>query len=213
MAEQEKGLVEEIMADARRRADRIRQRAEREAGQITAEAQKSAQDERERVLEAARAPVQREREVMHARIEQEVVELRHRLRHQMVEHVRSQAREKLAQLAGTEEHRRAVVKLAVLAIRAMSGRKFRLVLRPDERDRWGSELAVQVQSAVRQQSSRQVEVEIAEETTDAPGGLLVIGAGGHEVADQTFDGRLGRLWDQMRIEIGLNLPDVSGTGE
>lgn len=211
MAEQEQALVQEIMADARRRAERIRHRAERDAEQITGQAEKEAQAERDRVLEAARRRVAREQEVMHARIEHELVELRLRVRHEMVEHVRSEAEDRLAELARTEEHRPVLVRLALLAIQAMTGGEFRLMLRPEDRDRWHEGLAAEIQEAAGAELGREVRVQVAQDTIPALGGLVVTGANGHESADQTFDARLRRLWDQIRTQVALSLPDISGT--
>ncbi|MHC4787874.1 MAG: V-type ATP synthase subunit E family protein, partial [Planctomycetota bacterium] len=133
MSHEEQTLIEEIKADARRRAQRAKQRAEREARGIIAKAEEEALRERERAMEEAARAMAHEREVNAARIEQEVGRLRLQVRQDVLEHVRQEAGRRLAELADGPEHGRALRKLAVAAIGAMSGERFQLALRTDER--------------------------------------------------------------------------------
>ncbi|MHC5034929.1 MAG: V-type ATP synthase subunit E family protein [Planctomycetota bacterium] len=137
MTEQEQALAQEIMADARRRADRLRQRAEREAQRIVAEAGEETQSARESALAAARRHVAHERAVSEARTAQEMARLRLELRQEAIDGVRSEVTRRLAALAAGPEHKEVLKGLALLAIEAMSGERFRLVLRQEDRDAWG----------------------------------------------------------------------------
>jgi len=210
MREQEEPIAGEIMADAQRRADRTRQRAEREASRILEQARREAAREREGILQEARARLEHQKQVLRARMELELQAMRQRRRGEAVERVRQLARQKLAELADSDEHRRALVELALLAIARMSGDEFTLILRQEDRDRWGRELPGELAAAARERLGRQVSIQISDETVHALGGLIVSGAGGRQVADQTFDARLERLWDELRAHVA---PLVLGDSE
>ena len=206
MADQERALAEEILADAKRRAERIRQRSEREAQSILRQAAQEGEDARCKAEEVARARAEREKAVNEARIEQELAGLRLAAQQGLLERVRAEARRRLAALPEGEGYRDVLVETGVAAVEAMEGTRFELVLRPSDREKWGDGLPADVRTAVRRSAGRDVEVVLAEDTTDAAGGLLVRGAGGHQVADQTFEARLGRLWDDLREEVVRRIP-------
>lgn len=213
MSDEEQALGQEIISDAERRAGRVRARAEREAEKIVAEARKEAEAAREQALGIAARRGKHEQEVSSGRVQQELARLRLQVCQEMVDSVRAEAERQLGQLADGPEHRDVLKTLALRAIGAMSGDRFELVLRPQDRDRWGEALAEDVRAAASGQLGRDVEVELSQETLTAIGGLVVRGADGHELADQTFEARLGRLWDRIRAEVAAVLPDVSGSGE
>ncbi len=213
MADQEQALGDEILADARRRADRIGQRAERDAEKVKRDADRQAESQRNRILEAARRRAAHEAEVMQGRIQQELLAFQQRARDGVLGRVRSDAEKRLADLAQTDEHRNALKRLALLAIQGMAGETFELALRPQDRERWGEDLPGEVEALVRDQCGRQVHVGLGEDAAEADGGLVMKGAGGHELADQTFGARFHRLWDQMRGHIAPLLVDVPTTEE
>ncbi len=213
MSHQEEALTQEIIADARRRADRIKQRAERDARKVMDEARKAAQAEREGLLQVAARRAEHERQVSRGRLEQDLARLRLQVRQDLVQRVRAEAERRLAELAAGADHREVLVKLALLAVEAMSGERFELVLCPRDRQRWGEELAAEVRDAVQGRLGRDARVELSEETLSSAGGLVVRGADGHEVADQSFEARLDRLWERICIEVAAMLPDLPGTDE
>jgi vacuolar-type H+-ATPase subunit E/Vma4 len=210
MSDEEDALAREIAADARKRAERTRRRAEREAEELIAEAERYAEDERERALAEAERRIEHERELNEARIAQEIARLRVRLRQQMLQRVRDEAEERLAELADGPEHHDSLVQLAVLAIAAMGGSHFRLAMRAADRNDGGDALAAEVCEAARRELGRAVAAEPAERDLEAIGGLMAESADGHEVADQTYDARLERLWDEIRRRIAGMLPDMNG---
>jgi V/A-type H+-transporting ATPase subunit E len=183
MTEQEQALAQEILADARRRADRLKQRAEREAQRIIAEAGKETQTARELALAAARRHVAHERAVSEARTAQEMARLRLELRQEAIDGVRTEVSRRLAALAVGPEHKEVLKGLALLAIEAMSGERFRLVLRREDGDTWGPELAAEVCAAAERELARRIQVDLSENTLTGMGGLVVEGADGREWTD------------------------------
>jgi vacuolar-type H+-ATPase subunit E/Vma4 len=208
MSDEEKALEEEIMADARRRAERIRRRAEREADDLRQRAREQAEQQRERIQRQARQRAEEQQQRLRARIQQDLAALRRNARHRILEDLRERAREKLAQLPRQDGYREVLTRLALGALERMDGDTFELVLRDEDRKGIGSELLDRIGAAARDELDRDVKVRLSDEPLSAAGGLALRGADGRQVADQTFEARLDRLWGQMRGELMEMLPDL-----
>jgi V/A-type H+-transporting ATPase subunit E len=208
MDDQEQTLASQIIEDARKCAERIKQRAEAEARTVTAEAAQSVTAARDGALQEAKARAARRERVNRALIQQEVRRLRLQRRQEILERARAETERRLAELAAGPAYRGSLKNLALRAIQAMSGSRFQLVLRPEDRQACGEWLLAEVRADAREKLGRDVELALADETLEASGGLIVKGADGHEAADQTFEARLRRLWDQVRAEIAGMLPDA-----
>lgn len=213
MGNEEDALAREIVADARKRAERARRRAEREAEELIAEAERNAEAERKRALADAERRIEHERELNEARTAQQIARLRLRLRQQMLQRVRAEAERRLAGLADGAAHRDSLVRLAVFAVAAMGGGRFRLALRAADRNNGGEALAADVCEAARRELGRAIAAEPTERELEAIGGLTVESADGHEMADQTYEARLERLWDEIRRRLAAMLPDMNGPGQ
>ncbi len=208
MSDEGKGLEQEILSDARRRADRALQHAKREADRIIGEAQEVARQEHEKLMEGVRHRIAREERMQEARLDQELHRLRRQAFEEVVARVRAQADSELGELADSEDGRAMLVRLAASAVAPMRGHSFTLVLRPDDRERWGDRLAEDVRSTVASELDRQVSVQVADEELTARGGLLVRGDGTRELVDQTFEARMGRLWEDIRGQVADMLSHV-----
>jgi vacuolar-type H+-ATPase subunit E/Vma4 len=206
----EDALTREILSDAEKRADRARRKAERDAAAIRRDAEREVAHARSRAVEAAREAIAHSEEIAGARIEQEMARLRLIAQEAVIDAVRDGAEAYLRELASRDEHRAVISELALDAIGKMSGHRFELVLRGTDRERWGEGVAAEVATAAGNRFRRAVQVRLAEDTIEAAGGLVVRGADGHEVADQTFETRLERLWPQIRSEIAEMLPHIAG---
>jgi vacuolar-type H+-ATPase subunit E/Vma4 len=210
MDEHEQTLEQEILTDARRRADRALNRAQRQAEQLKATAHKAADKERDGIIDAAEAEADRREKVHDARIAQEIVAMQHRAVEDGIEAARALARRQLTSLAGSEGSLESLVRLAVLAIDSMKGEQFRLTVSAADAGRWGGQLAEQVRAAVADELGREVSIDVADGDPDCTGGLVVTGSAGREVADQTFQARLDRLWSDVREDVAKML---AGTWE
>ncbi len=205
---EEEALEEEIMADARRRAERIRRRAEREADDIRQQAREQAEQQRERIQRQARQRAEEQQQRLRARIQQDLAALRRNARHQILEDLRERAREKLAQLPRQDGYEEVLTRLALSALERMDGDAFELAPREQDRSGIGAKLTERIAAVARDELDREVEIRISDEPLSATGGLALRGADGRQVADQTFEARLDRLWGQMRGELMEMLPDL-----
>ena len=208
VSDQEQNLEKEILADARRRAERLSQHAKRDSEAFVQEARTFAEQERERLMQAVRQRAEREQTMQEARLDQEVQRLRRGAFQDVLNSVRAEAEKELAAMAAGQDGRQLLVRLAVSAIGAMRGERFALTLRREDRQRWGAALAEEVRSAVQRQLGSQVSVTIADGEVTASGGLIVRGEGTRELVDQTFEARMARLWDDIRGQVAGMLDHV-----
>ncbi len=206
MSDEEHALEQEITADARRRAERIKGRAEREADQIRDRAQAEAERRTERILQQARARAEKEAHRAEARIELTRESVRLRALQDILTELEDRARQELGELPNRDDYGAVLRELALAAIEAMTGDSFKLALGEANRERWGDGLAEELVDLARERLGRDVEVTLSEENADSRGGLIVRSADGRQVADQRFDARLERMWDELRQELMARLP-------
>lgn len=207
MGESADALIEEILSDARKQAERKKRKAERKAEKIKSDAEDEAEAERERILEDARKKGSNEQRRIEALIPQERKSIQSRAVEGLLEHARRTGMERLRELVDSDEYRDILCRLAVEAIDQMSGDSFTLFLTDDDRKRLGEELAGEVAQAAREKLDREVEVRTSDEPIRATGGLQVTGADGHEMCDETFEARLERLWPRLRQKVAKQLTD------
>ena len=198
---QEQTLAQEITADAQRRADRATQRAEREKRKILDDAARAVAADREATLADAKERAEREQRLLDARIEQAVQNLRRTALQSILDRVRRDAEAKLAELAASEDGCQALLRLAILAIRDMTGRRFELLLAARDRERWGTDLTAKLARAAHDELERDVEITLGRQSVETAGGLVVRSRDGRQIADQTFEARLDRLWDEICGEL------------
>jgi len=189
-------LIDEILADARKQAERAVKRAERDTGRLLDEARAAADAETASALAEAEEQVEQTRRTAAARIEQELVALHRRSRWQALDAVRSEAESALAALAESPDYPALLTRLATVALADMTGDAFEILLRPEDKQRFGAELPERIAEA----APRRVVVTLAADTLDATGGLVIRSADGCQSADQTFEVRLRRLWPDLRHE-------------
>jgi len=111
-------LSEEILADARRQAERVINRARAEAEHILAAARAEAQAETERSLASARARGARRAQMILASTELEVARRKLAARQEILDAALAAARDQLLALTGAD-YRRVIVALAAEAIRGL----------------------------------------------------------------------------------------------
>jgi len=199
-------LREEILADARRQAERTVRRAEREAEDALQEARKEADADRASRRDAARREAERRRNLVLAAIPVEEARMRAQRTEEVLEAIRDEARLRLAERgpsgAGGEEYRRTLVRLAAEAVSNMAGERFVLELGAEDLKAVGNGLADDVRKAVGRQGLR---IAVAPEPADIETGVLVRDADGRQVVDNSLAARLERLWPALRLAIGARL--------
>ena len=202
-------LREEILADARRQAERTVRRAERDAGDALAQARKEAGADRASRLDAARREAERRRNLILAAVPVEEARMRARRTEEVLDAIRDEASRRLTERgpsgAGGEEYRRTLVRLAAEAVSNMAGERFVLELGAEDLKVVGNGLADDVRRAVERQG---LQIAVAPEPADIEAGIIVRDDDGRQVVDNRLAARLGRLWPALRLAIGARLvPD------
>jgi len=205
MSEQTGTLEQQILEDARRQADPILRRARRQADEIVRRAEQEAATRRQETLGRAGRRAEAEAQRILARAALEAENLKRQIRESVLQQVRDRAVAALGAMTQAPHYPQMLLSLALAALKAMSGRRFELLMRHQDRQAHGETLARLLRERAAAELGRQVIVIVSQETVPAAGGLLVRRADGRQLCDQTFEARLGRLWDQLRAEIGAQL--------
>ncbi|MFO8014060.1 MAG: V-type ATP synthase subunit E [Phycisphaerae bacterium] len=199
-ADPQQVLTDEILADARRQADRLRRRAERDAKATIDKAEREAETDRSERLDKARAEADRRRRLTLASVPVEEGRMRAARIEEVLEDIRTAARERLLAREGYE-YRAALVRLAAEALAAMEGRTFVLELSGADRDALGPDVA----AAVRDRDGREgLDVALAAEPADIAGGVIVRDAEGRQRWDNSLAARLARLWWALRRRVAAD---------
>ncbi len=219
MSESTEALEEQILEDARRRAEPITKRARRQAEEIVRRAERDAEGRREEIRQRAFRRAEAEAQRIRARTELEAENIGRRATEEVLLRARQCAVEALRGMARSKDYPEMLLRLALAATEAMSGRRFELVMRGEDREAHGEIVARALRNRVASELGRQVIVTLADERISAAGGLVVRRADGRQLCEQTFEARLERLWDQLRVEVARALfgdatqaPDESGIG-
>ncbi|HUX00104.1 MAG TPA: V-type ATP synthase subunit E family protein [Phycisphaerae bacterium] len=194
-------LRDEILADARRQAERAVRRAERDAQESLAQARKQADADRAGRLDAARRETERRRNLLLASVPVEEARMRADRLEETLRSVHDEARRRLADRAGDEYHR-TLVRLAAEAVAQMAGERFVLALGAEDLKAFGKGLADEVRRAVGRDG---LEVSVADEPAKVEAGVLVRDAEGRQVWDSSLAARLERLWPALRLVVGARL--------
>jgi len=193
-------LGEEILGDARKRADRAVRNAEREAKEGLTEARHKAEAAAGEILEAARVRGERRARVELASL---VVD-RRRMELEAKEEVIEAIFEAAIEAAGNPERRRAAIaRLAQAAAEQTSGG--RLVVRVGERD--AGTLDEGFIADLNARAKGGWTFTRGGNGGRASGGVIVETADGREVFDNTFEARARRLHEAIRAELGKRLWD------
>jgi len=206
-----KALADEILADARRQAERAQKKARREAGKTEAEAQEKAAAERETVLAEAKERAQHQREMILRTVLQETNKRRLAAQEVLIGEVMDEARQQVLALSD-EEFARVLVNLAASALGAMPDDEVRVQVSASGRAIDFSRLADDMARAVEEKAGRRVTLHL-ESADDLAPGIVVYSMDGRRTWDNTLDARITRLSPTLRREMAPVLfPEEKDTG-
>jgi len=183
------GLKREILEMARRECAEIISAAEAEAGKILADAEAGAEETWRGISAAALAEAGRRREALLASVPREAGLMRLARQEAVLDSIKAEA----LRLLPAENKPAALAALAAQAIGRMEGREFVVSLVPA--DMGG---AAGLASEIERLCGRQGLILTIEESSVFRGGVLVRDREGRQSWDNSFDGRLARLWPELR---------------
>ena len=194
-------LADQILEEARSKAEPILRRARRKAEEAERRAREEAEERRDQILRRARDKAAAEEQRVRARAELEALNIRRSAREEIFNQVRAGAMEKLRELPADETYPQALLQLAFNGLRAMSGRRFELLMRGEDRNRFGERLVKELRDRAADELGRQLTVNVADEQIQAAGGLVVQREDGRQLCDQTFEALLERVWPELREQV------------
>ena len=200
-------LRDEILADARRQADRMLRRARDEAAAVLAKAKAETDKEQAERLDAARKEAARRSELVLATVPVEVARRRAAQLETILQSIHDQAREQLLKREGFD-YRETVTALAARAIARMEGNRF--VVEVSQADR--AALGEGWLEEVRRRAGRPDLVLAPASAAGNEPGVVVRDAEGRQVCDDRLLARLARLWPAMRREVAVRAGLVPGSG-
>ena len=195
-----KVLADEILDDARRKADRASKKAERRAKRILRDAQKKADQATAVALAAAEGRAGRQAASILATIEQDIRRDLLDQREAAIATILDAAMQRVASREGTD-YPAALTTLAAEAVGAMATDA--VVLHLAEADR--AIATAEWLDALRQRVGRPVAIEVADEAAPIQGGLIVRSADGRLLYDNSFAARLVRLRPALRRQIAARV--------
>lgn len=193
----ERVLGDEVLADARRRAERIRRRGRRDAERIRRQAEKEAQRVAEEILSEAHRRAEHSARMILATLDVEVHKATLNLKEEIVQACLEAAWRKLLR-KDDYDYPAVVTRLAVSALARMPGREFILQVSNEDRDRLPEDLPRRIEEAVQREHHREVKVRLAAEPGRFAGGCVVLSADGRLRYDNSFEARRRRLQQQLR---------------
>jgi vacuolar-type H+-ATPase subunit E/Vma4 len=201
-------LFEQILAEGRRRAERIREEARNEGEAILTKAEAEAESSRRRALDTARAEAARRRERVLAGVPIEVARIRAARVEALLESLRERARRELSARRGFD-YREAIISLAAEALRRMAGDNFVLSLAVGYEADLGKGLAEEV---LRRAERADVTITVADDPSITGGGLVLRDLEGRQAWDDRLTVRLDRLWPALRLQVATRtgLLDAEG---
>ena len=189
----------EIIADAKRHADRALGHAQRQSEELRNKGRAQVEQETRDRLEAARRQADSRRELILAGVAIEAARRRSARIESTLGGVLDEARQRLLAHQGFD-YRDALARLAAEAVSRMAGTNFVLQLSEADRAALGDGLAEGVRRRVGREG---IQVTVAAEAAKIDGGVIVRDAEGRQVWDNSLRARLDRFWPILRREIGV----------
>ena len=191
-------LRQEIIADARRQAERLLRRARQEAETFAAQAEQEATGHRDQALKQARQTAARQTALILARIPVARARLRAAHIERLLASVRAAA---AARLAPTEHplSREALLALIAEPVGAMAGETFAVRLSQADRLTLTDTFADEIR---RRTGKPGLELRLAEEPLpDTETGPVLSDPAGRQIWDNRLPARLARLWPGLRRQV------------
>jgi vacuolar-type H+-ATPase subunit E/Vma4 len=205
-------LTDEIIADAKRQADRVVSHARQETRDAAAKGKADAEKEHQKAQADAKAEADRRRDLILATVPIEVARKLAARIESLLTAIRDEAAGRLASHQGVD-YRGAVAALAAEAISHMQGDRFLLQVAEADRQALGGDFAEEVRRRLGREG---VQVTQAPEPAKIAAGVVVRDVDGRQLWDNSLESRLERFWPLLRREIGVRTSlataavDVSG---
>lgn len=192
-------LAEEIVEDARKRAERTIARTQAEVEKIVAQARADAEAQAKKIRTEAEQRARRKAEMIVRMVDQEVARRKLRAREAVVQQVLDEAKKRLDAMSG-DEYKRSLIQLAAAAMREMPCEEFLVHVSTQAEDHIAPAWLVAEMGKALSEHGRKALIQV-ELRADLPKGVVVKSVDGRLQWDNTFDTRLKRLRAGLRRRI------------
>ena len=193
-------LSAEILARARREAEEVRQAARAKADQILAQARQAAEREAQQLLAGAEKEAQTA--ILQAASTAEVTAQRLVLeaREKLIDQALDAAWQQVVGLADAGQRQRSLLALVVEAVAALGGGDVQLRLNSQDRTLVTPAFLAEAHGLLAR-AGLQANLTVASEPEPIAGGVITAKEGGRLLFDNSFEARLDRQREALRVEI------------
>jgi len=189
----EDALIDEIIGDAKKKAGRTLRRSKREAGQIVEKAEKEAESIRRAADESAHLRAEKEKAVVLATVGLDARRVEMAAKESLITEAFDSARKQMLDKKAYD-HPAMLARLVAAAAEAIGGDSFTVALPEEDQS---ADLGA-IRDRVCDLFGRTVELRSAEEPAAIKGGAIVYDSEGRRMVDNSFEGRLARMQDELR---------------
>jgi len=199
MAEAQEALTlsEEILSDARRKAERAIKRAEREVAKILARGEEEAKNLTEKILQAAREEAERRRKALLAGVEIEKMRLELDAKDKEIASILEKARERMKR-KDSYDCRKALLALASYAAVALESDTVRLEFSESDRSVVDEKLLADITKEIEKKAGRNVKVSLGDFKRGISAGVVASSGDRRRLYDNSLEGRYERLKRHLR---------------
>jgi V/A-type H+-transporting ATPase subunit E len=194
-------LCDEILADARRQAERAIRKAEREARAAIEKAKGEVEQERNVKLTEARQLAERKRMLALATLPVEIGRMQAADVERTLLSLRERILERLTARQGFD-YARSLATLAAEAIERMEGDAFVMELAEADQEVYGEKLPRAVLERIERSD---VQLTIAPQPASIASGVIVRDPDGRQIWDNSLAARLDRMWPLLRSQLANHL--------
>jgi len=196
----EDALIGEILADARKKAERLARRADQEAKGVLNKARHEADALAAAAIAAAQARAGREKTVVLATVDIEAQRLDIDAHERIIREAFDTAGKRLADKR-SYDYAGTLVKLIAAAAKTIGGDSFTVALSQDDaRQADARDLQQKVSAAL----GRAVTLQL-DQPAPITGGAIVRSADGHRLVDNSLEARMRRMREQLRRQVAQEL--------
>ena len=190
----EDALIEEIIGDAEKKAERTQRRAEREARQAVEKTEKEADGIRQSIAQDAHQRAEKEKDIVLATIDLDARRLKMEAEERLITEAFDAAETQMMNKRGYD-YPAALARLVAAACEAIGGDAFGVSLSEDDQAQVEPDA---LSRRVAEQLGRKVTLELDNIPSPIKAGAIVRSEDGRRVVDNSLDGRLARMREDLR---------------
>jgi len=205
MTEPSQKLVEEVLADARQKAERAQRRVAKEAAEVAQKLEAEGRQEAQAILAKAQASAKAARDQVLATVEIEVQRQRLHTLESQLQRIYDQVAAEAAKLDAGRV-REALVRLALDGLPQFPpDLPVELALPESQHRTLGPQLVSDILAQAPQKLGRAIQLRLADRPASHSDGLVLRSADGRMEVVDSFAERLRRLWPDLRLQVAAIL--------